>query len=68
MNFQEKFIAMNLLCRFILKLQNIEKENNGEIKIKELLVHQSSKTTEVYTHVSNKNLGAIKSPLDDLKL
>lgn len=33
--------------------------------IQELLGHNSSKTTEIYTHVSNKNLGAIINPLDD---
>lgn len=30
----------------------------------ELLGHESSKTTEIYTHVSNKSLGAIVSPID----
>ncbi len=34
--------------------------------IQELLGHNSSKTTEIYTHVSNKYLQQIKSPLDDL--
>ena len=36
--------------------------------IQELLGHESSKTTEIYTHVSNKNLKDIKRPLDNLKL
>jgi len=32
--------------------------------IQELLGHKSSKTTEIYTHISNKDLSRIKSPLD----
>lgn len=34
--------------------------------IQELLGHTSSKTTEIYTHVSTKNIQQIKSPFDDL--
>lgn len=36
--------------------------------IQTLLGHSSSKTTEIYTHVSTKAIGKIKSPLDDLDL
>lgn len=34
--------------------------------IQELLGHRSSKTTEIYTHVSTKSIQQIKSPFDDL--
>ncbi len=36
--------------------------------IQELLGHNSSRTTEIYTHVSRKAIAAIKSPFDDLNL
>lgn len=34
--------------------------------IQELLGHSSSKTTEIYTHVTTKSLQQIRSPFDDL--
>ena len=34
--------------------------------IQELLGYSSSKTTEIYTHVTQKNISTIQSPLDKL--
>ncbi|HET8828878.1 MAG TPA: tyrosine-type recombinase/integrase [Pelobium sp.] len=34
--------------------------------IQEILGHKSSRTTEIYTHVSTKSLQNVKSPFDDL--
>ncbi len=34
--------------------------------IQELLGHQSSKTTEIYTHVTEKSIKNIQSPLDKI--
>ncbi|HSO88351.1 MAG TPA: tyrosine-type recombinase/integrase, partial [Draconibacterium sp.] len=36
--------------------------------IQEILGHKNSKTTEIYTHVSNKELQKIKSPIENLEL
>jgi site-specific recombinase XerD len=36
--------------------------------IQELLGHQSSKTTEIYTHITHRGLGKIKSPLDSFDI
>ena len=36
--------------------------------IQEILGHKSSKTTEIYTRVSTKNIGSIKSHLDSLNI
>jgi integrase/recombinase XerD len=44
-------------------------ESGTDIRyIQSLLGHNSSKTTEIYTHVTTKAFGKIRSPLDNLDL
>jgi integrase/recombinase XerD len=44
-------------------------ESGLDIKyIQELLGHKDSRTTEIYTHVSRRNLITVRSPIEDLDL
>lgn len=44
-------------------------ENGLDIRfIQELLGHKSTRTTEIYTHVSRRNLILVRSPIEDLDL
>ena len=44
-------------------------ESGTDIRyIQKLLGHESSRTTEIYTHVSRSQLEGIKSPYEDLGL
>jgi integrase/recombinase XerD len=36
--------------------------------IQELLGHKSTRTTEIYTHVSRRNLFAVRSPIEDMDI
>ena len=42
------------------------KDSAEIVTVSKLMGHNNSKTTEIYIHVSTKNIQHIKSPFDDL--
>jgi integrase/recombinase XerD len=44
-------------------------ENGLDIRyIQELLGHRSTRTTEIYTHISRRNLASVRSPIEDMDI
>ena len=44
-------------------------ENGTNLRyMQSLLGHESSKTTEIYTHITTKGFDQLKSPLDNLEI
>jgi len=50
------------------EIKMFERQSETKLRyIQKLLGHKSSKTTEIYTHISKSSIGKIISPLDRLE-
>ena len=58
---QEPILLKNMKAWLQTKLSGVDLRY-----IQEILGHNSSKTTEIYTHVTFRNIQNIKSPFDEL--
>ena len=65
-------LSRNLKHRLILWMIyscGLRRSEEVDIRyVQELFWHKSSRTTEIYTHVSRRNLIAVRSPIDDMDL
>ncbi len=61
-------LSLNKLMAIFIKVADAYKERFEPHYKKWLPGHRSSKTTEIYTHVTNRHLRRIKSPLDKIEL
>ena len=59
--------VLRLRTRFdgVVVVQVMVEQGTDLRYIKELLGHSSSKTTEIYTHVSKRAIDKIRNPVDD---
>ena len=50
-------------------MEQFNEKNGADLRyIQNLMGHSSTKTTEIYTHITTKGLEKLKSPLDNLKI
>ncbi len=47
---------------------HVLESRTGVRYVREILGHRSSKTSEIYTHLSNKDIGKFESSLDNLNV
>lgn len=62
----EKGVGIHALRRSFAT--HLLEAGTGLRHIKELLGHASAQITQVYTHVTGKEMAAIRSPLDELEM